>query len=372
MLKLPKRSIGWARTAWLLITMSCLGATQASAPPDEQPESAPAVTLVVGGDILLDRGVRAAADASGDSAWSFRNLGPLLAGADVVVANLECPLTSSDALIFKQFMFRGDPSMARRMREAGFTALSLANNHAYDAGRPGFVETIHHLEAAGILPLGGGNDQEEAYRARIVRTRAGTVALLAFADLPLEGLMPIDSLPGPARFEPERAVAAVRAARSEADWVVVSMHWGLEYARAPAPRQEEVAQLLAREGVDVILGQHPHVLEPVERIGRTLVFYSLGNLVFDSPLPEASETVLARIRLRRGEPAEAEVLPLWIVQGAPQAFPEGGSVAGEGERVVRQLDGYARGVRFLPQESGWWRLANGGPEEGEAETPVGR
>jgi poly-gamma-glutamate capsule biosynthesis protein CapA/YwtB (metallophosphatase superfamily) len=375
MLRFAERYAGWASIArFMILAASSLGgATSASVALDEAPRpAAVGVTLIAGGDILLDRGVRTAAETSGDPAWSFRNLPPLFVGADIVVANLECPLSNSDALILKQFMFRGDPSMARRMRDAGFTALSLANNHAYDAGRPGFVETMRHLEAANILPLGGGKDQEDACCARIVRTRAGTVALLAFADLPLEGLMPIDSLPGPARFETERAVAAVRAARSEADWVVVSMHWGLEYARAPVPRQEEVAQLLAREGVDVILGQHPHVLERVEWIGRTLVFYSLGNLIFDSELPEASETVLARVELRRGQPVEAEVLPLWIIDGAPRPSPAGASQTGKGEQVVRRLEGYGRGVRFLPETSGWWRLKGDIPNEGEAETPVER
>jgi hypothetical protein len=129
---------------------------------------------------------------------------------------------------------------------------------------------------------------------------------------------------------------------------------------------------LAREGVDVILGQHPHVLQRVEWIGRTLVFYSLGNFIFDSTFPEASETVLARLQLRRGEPVEAEVLPLWIIDGAPRPSPAETSPSREGEEVVRQLEGYGRKVRFLAQMSGWWRLTDGAPDEGEAETPVGR
>ena len=195
------------------------------------------------------------------------------------------------------------------------------------------------------------------------------MALLAFVDLPLEGLMPIDSLPGPARFDTAAVVAAVRAARREADWVVVSLHWGLEYARTPVPRQTELSHLLAREGVDLILGHHPHVLEPVERIGDTLIFYSLGNLIFDSSLPEASETVLARVRFRHGEPVEAEVFPLWIVDGAPRPAPGDAwsSIDAEdaAKGIVRRLEGYARGVQFRRQPNGWWRLEESGTNEGD-------
>ena len=135
MLRPPERSCGGAPAALLLTVLLCWGVLLAgtscgsarwvqrgarTAPVSRGPSARGAsdLILVAGGDVLLDRGVRAAAEASGDSSWSFRALPPLLAGVDIAVANLECPLSDSAALLYKQFMFRGDPAMARRMREA--------------------------------------------------------------------------------------------------------------------------------------------------------------------------------------------------------------------------------------------------------------
>jgi poly-gamma-glutamate capsule biosynthesis protein CapA/YwtB (metallophosphatase superfamily) len=311
-----------------------------------------AVVLVAGGDVLLDRGVRATIAATGDPAALFRGLTPLVAGVDIVLANLECPLSTGGAVIVKPYMFCADPALAPALRAAGFTALSLANNHAYDAGREGFVETMDHLEAVGVLALGAGRNQSEACRARYVEADGGTVALLACVDLALEGLAPLDSLAGPARGSAAQFLAAVREARTHADWVVVTVHWGPEYAPFAHARQVDLAHRLAAAGVDVILGHHPHVIQPIEWIDGTIVIYSLGNLVFDANLPQAREALLARIRLVQGGPPGIEIIPLQITGCAPAA-----AVQKEAQYTIDSLERRSPGVRCQYQRDGWWRVA---------------
>lgn len=318
-------------------------------PPGAESDSS--IVIVAGGDVLLDRGVRGAMTAARDPLLPFRGLKPLLTGADVVLANLECPLASSCAPIPKPFSFRGDPELAPVLRQAGFTALSLANNHAYDCGREALLETAAHLEAAGILPVGAGADLEAARRGRRLTVRGIRLALLAFVDMPLEGLMPLADRPGPALWDQEASPAAVAAARGAADVVVVSLHWGGEYSPVPAPEQQRIAALLATAGADVIVGHHPHVVQPVERVGRTLVFYSLGNLVFDPLREEAAAGLLARLRFTTAGLNEASIAPTRIEAGATRPA---GPLAGSAD--VRRLAAVSPEFSLEAAEPGWWRL----------------
>lgn len=313
-----------------------------------------AFELVAGGDVLLDRGVRQAMAAAGDPARVFAGLTPVWAGADLVVANLECPLATTGPTVFKPFMFCGDPALAPVLRRAGFTAFSLANNHAYDAGRDGLLATKRHLEAAGIVPVGADTTQAAAGTARYWDDDDGLIALLACVDMPLEGLAPLDSLPEPARARSDHFLAAVREARARADWVVVMVHWGAEYLPFEQDRQHDFARELAAAGADVIIGHHPHVIQPVARIDGALVFYSLGNLVFDASPPRAQESLLARLRFTRGEPITAEVCPLRLTACAPRAAATIDAV-----EVLERLARYSPGVTFQPQDDGWWKVGEG-------------
>lgn len=315
---------------------------------------AAAFELVAGGDVLLDRGVRQALAAAGDPARVFAGLTPLWSDADLVLANLECPLATTGPTVFKPFMFCGDPELAPVLRRAGFTAFSLANNHAYDAGRDGLLTTKGHLEAAGIVPVGADTTQAAACAARFWRDDGGVIALLACVDMPLEGLSPLDGLPEPARALSEHFLAAVRDARARADWVVVSVHWGSEYLPFEQERQFDLARRLAAAGADVILGHHPHVIQPVARVDGALVFYSLGNLVFDGSPPRAQESLLARLRFTRGAPVVAAVRPLRLTACAPQAAATADAVA-----ILERLRRYSPGMTFQVQDDGWWQVGEG-------------
>jgi poly-gamma-glutamate capsule biosynthesis protein CapA/YwtB (metallophosphatase superfamily) len=245
--------------------------------------------LLFAGDVMLGRGVARIAAADPDGL--FAPIRFQLSSPDLAVANLESPLTlRKHDPSFGPNALEARPTAARLLAAAGFDALSLANNHAGDAG-PGTVsDTVRALEANGIVPVGAGASSAEAYRARIVAVNGLRVALLAF-DASRQGPRAGAGEPGVAWWDESLACEAVKKARSEADLVAVGIHGGAEYVPLTDLYLMRIGTLLARWGADIVWGQGPHVVQPVHLIdpdkdGRpTLVATSLGNFVFDQHVP---------------------------------------------------------------------------------------
>jgi poly-gamma-glutamate capsule biosynthesis protein CapA/YwtB (metallophosphatase superfamily) len=274
-------------------------------------EPAPATfTLAFAGDVMLGRGVAQALAGNWEAA--FAQVRPWLAEADLAFANLESPLTTMPQ-IASGYDLRAAPQAITALHAAGFDIMSLANNHALDAGEAGRAETGATLSAAGIA---GVVERETGHLvSRQAPYPSLVYELLAFDD----STVPLDL---------EAASCMVAAAKEEADLIIVSAHWGGEYQAAPSPHQQSIAQALARAGADLIIGHGPHVLQPVERVGQTLVAYSLGNLLFDQPYPADCRwgLVLRITRLARGKQLAVELLPTIVERGrvrfaSPQEAP---------------------------------------------------
>jgi len=272
--------VGASLIGWLLI---CL-------PGEPVP---PAFTLAFAGDMMLGRGVAQSLDEDWQSAFSA--VRPWLAEADLTFANLESPLTTAPQ-VSSGYDLRAMPAAVSALYTAGFDVVSLANNHALDAGEVGLAETVATLDAAGIA---GVVTQTTGNLRQSVRYH-----LLAFDD----STVPLDM---------GIAARSVAAAVAGADLVIVSVHWGGEYQAAPSPRQRLVAQAFALAGADLIIGHGPHVLQRVEWMGKTLVAYSLGNLLFDQPYPlDCRQGVILRItRSVRGGSLAFELLPTVVERG---------------------------------------------------------
>jgi poly-gamma-glutamate synthesis protein (capsule biosynthesis protein) len=208
---------------------------------------------------------------------------PLFQGADLAFANLETPIAPATGRPGRPFQFNAPAELPAALRESGIRILATANNHAFDQGRRGLQETLDRLDGEGLLAVGSGRDRAQAEETRMVEVRGLRVAFLAFTDIFNVDLDRQATQPWVRGLDPARAAEAVRAARAQADLVVVSVHWGIEYFREPSRRQRTLAAQLAQAGADLILGHHPHVLQPVEVIEngghRTVVAYSLGNFV---------------------------------------------------------------------------------------------
>ena len=242
------------------------------------------VRLLAVGDILMHYDVqRSAREAETGLRALWEDVEPLIHGADIAFANLETPVAPRSGEPGRPFRFNAPAELPAALRASGFTVLSTANNHAYDQGSAGVVETLERLRAEQLVPVGTGATRAEAEQAQVVTVKGLRVAFLGFTDLYNINLNDKAGGPWVRGLDPTAAADAVRAARAAADVVVVSVHWGAEYRHDPLPRQREVAGRLCEAGADLILGTHPHVLQPVEMVvrgpNRTLVAYSLGNFV---------------------------------------------------------------------------------------------
>jgi hypothetical protein len=243
------------------------------------------------GDILLSRQVTREIAARGDAS-PWRDIGDALKGADFVFGNLEGAVGGMDGCQPpKELCFAVNPRLVPLLRQAGFTALGTANNHSGDLGDAGRRATRAALEAAGLAAAGPGGSPA------FFRLGAHTAGLVSLSLVPgRDGI--VDAVPS------WQAAQALRLARALADFVVVSVHWGKELADWATPEQEAQAKWLVAHGADVIIGAHPHVIQPAECVDGRPVFYSLGNHVFDQKYPMTKRGLIAACEIKAGE-AEA-------------------------------------------------------------------
>jgi poly-gamma-glutamate synthesis protein (capsule biosynthesis protein) len=213
----------------------------------------------------------------------WADLVPLFQGADLAFGNLETPVAPTTGRPGVPFQFNAPAALPAALRASGFTVLSTANNHAFDQGPKGVRETLDRLRAERLVAVGSGEDRLHAETLQIVERQGLKVAFLGFTDIFNLDLNRKASEPWVRPLDLEPALAAVREARTQADLVVVSVHWGNEYQRQPTRRQRDIARQLVAAGCDLLLGHHPHVLQPAELVeagGRkALVAYSLGNFI---------------------------------------------------------------------------------------------
>jgi len=349
------------------LTLLCLALgllscrTEKKAPPPPEPTR---LTLVAVGDLLMHQDVKRAAtqDPGGFQAlWS--DLDPIFKAADLVFGNLETPIAPVSGGPGRPFVFNAPVELPPALKASGFAILATANIHAYDQGSKGVVETLERLEAAGLTAIGSGRDRQQAEAPHILERKGIKLAFLAYNDLFNIDLNREGKGPWVARLREDQATEAVRLARTSADLVIVSLHWGKEYEHTPQLRQREIAAKLIEAGADLIIGHHPHVLQPLEWIeakGRKgAVAFSLGNFISNQdrkyqPSMPASEgdnrdgaALLAVFRKDPGGASQLEsvrVEPLWT-ENNWSAFVSGKTAKREIRVVRATADGAALGLR---------------------------
>jgi poly-gamma-glutamate capsule biosynthesis protein CapA/YwtB (metallophosphatase superfamily) len=266
-------------------TRAAPGSATASA-EDEAINPPEPIVIAAVGDLMFARDVATLMEQEG-VAYPFARVLPLFEGADLLIGNLEGAFTDRGVAQEKTYTFRAPPALAPVLSEAGFDAVSLANNHSYDFGEVGLLDTLDALDGVGVASFGAGRDATEAYEARLLEVRGTRIALLGFNDR--GGSQPAGpGVPGVATPSAEM-VAAVEAAGAAADHVIVMFHWGSEYTQEVTARQRELAHAAIDAGAEVVLGSHPHVLQRVERYRGGVIAYSLGNFVFDLDAADYAE-----------------------------------------------------------------------------------
>lgn len=262
------------------------------------------ITLVFAGDILFDDhyAVMAKMQQRGgkiEDAFSEEIL-EVTRGADIFMVNNEFPYTSRGTPTpEKKFTFRAKPEYASYLTDMGADLVSLANNHAYDYGEISLTDSIDTLNGIGIPFVGAGRNLEEAVKPVYFIANDKKIAFISATQIERtdnpDTKEATETSPGVFRcWDVERLLEVVRNAKQVSDYVVVYIHWGTESTEEIDWAQKEQAPKIAEAGADLIIGDHPHVLQPIGYSGETPVFYSLGNYFFNS---KAQDTCLVKATL---------------------------------------------------------------------------
>jgi poly-gamma-glutamate synthesis protein (capsule biosynthesis protein) len=187
----------------------------------------------------------------------------------------------------------------------------------FDCEKKGIVSTIEFLSEEKIKFTGAGETTAQALRPAIFNLKNTRIGFLAYNAYPMDWIVLKEDQPAIAFYDSSRAIEAVEKLKKKADVVIVSLHWGDEYRQKPNSRQIKIAHQLIDAGADLILGHHPHVLQPIEEYKDGVVVYSLGNFVFDQRKSATRKSVIFRAKLSKKGVEEFSTLPVQITDYRP-------------------------------------------------------
>jgi poly-gamma-glutamate synthesis protein (capsule biosynthesis protein) len=256
--------------------------------------------------VRYGHGVRSIIDKYGIE-FIFERVYKYLDG-QIVFGNLEYVLSDIgyDESVLAKGEFRGRPEYAAGLRDAGFTTLSLANNHSMQFGVAAFKDTVAHLKACNINPIGVSiNNFSNSQPIQIKHARFEIIAYSFrpenyFAGKPLYA----NSF--------ENLLSQVESIRNNGAVAIVSLHWGEEFLHTPSPRQREVARSIIDRGASLIIGHHPHVLQGIEQYKSGYIVYSLGNFVADFWQPYARNSTILKCELSENGVQSINMIPIII------------------------------------------------------------
>jgi Bacterial capsule synthesis protein PGA_cap len=308
-------------------TAASNSANQPASPKHPAPRT---VTVLGSGDVLIHPPLwqQAHADALAEGRTGY-DFGPIYAGiagvtrgVDLATCELETPLAPPQGPFAGWPDFNAPPQVLTALKHIGYTTCTTASNHSLDQGYPGVKRTLDELDAAGLKHTGSARSAAEAARPLILTMPNGVkVAQLAYA-FGFNGIPLLSGQPWLANLTdvPTILAAARRAKQAGADIVVLSMHWGTEYDHLATQEQRDQADaLLAAPDIDVILGDHAHVVQPAERIHGKWVVYCMGNQIsrHADPVDESREGVMPKFTFTEVGPhrfrvTRAEAIPTWM------------------------------------------------------------
>jgi poly-gamma-glutamate capsule biosynthesis protein CapA/YwtB (metallophosphatase superfamily) len=275
------------------------------------------VSLVAVGDVCLAGRVNEKLGTTDP----FEYISNEITNADISLGNLECVLTGKVKFKPKRGVLGVEPIAIKYLKI--FKILSLANNHTLDFGITGMKETVDLLEKNSISTLGSGEDYPHAIQPIIFEVNSQKIAFINFVYSFIQDEIPLFSKtqrirrrkrPGPARYSQKEVFDWIRKLKEKTDYIIVSIHWDKERLDYPAPPQRFLAEKLIDNGVDIILGHHPHVIQGVQKYRNGLIFYSLGNFLFDSllmkRLPETKYGMMVKLTLSSKGITKYRLIPI--------------------------------------------------------------
>lgn len=287
--------------------------------------------LIATGDIIPARSVNFRVTNLNDFHWPFLKTAELLKSGDLTVINLESPLIDNCQITNEGMKFCGDSRNVAGLVFAGIDVANLANNHMGNYGVSGVENTKRLLNDSGIATTGTGE-------ATIRDIRGFKFSFLGYNDIE-------SPQPGISQSEEEKITKEIKTARGKADIIVVSFHWGIEYTPKPSDRQRRLAHLAVDSGADLILGNHPHQIQPTEIYKGKLIVYAHGNFVFDQMWSENTKKgVVGRYTFYDNKIIDAEFTPIYIEDyGQPRLLK-----GDEGKEVLTQMK--SESLKLVPIE----------------------
>ena len=264
--------------------------------------------LLFVGDIMLDRGVEYQIQKNKNDFYPFVKISDFLKQFDLVFANLEGPIVAMPADFPDEslkFAFASTTSIS--LAKANFNVVSLANNHTLNMKQQGLTETKDFLNKANIDFVG-----DPAYCLDTPIYQKDGIAILGF------------NITFPFNCSVEEIANVVKAFRaSSTDFLIVTMHWGEEYQPANSQIQQNFAHQIIDEGCDLIIGSHPHVVQNIEEYNGKLIFYSLGNFIFDQYFSnEVQQGLAVEIILLDNKKPEFKLYPIFVGKAQPYLMPQ--------------------------------------------------
>lgn len=304
----------------LVCVLICAVSCEQSPPPrhSQQDREAPFNRLLFAGDVMLSRSVRREILAAHDPALPFRKVAPLMAAADIAFVNLESPFSDRGPYYDGGLIFHAAPETIAGLQLAGVDIASTANNHSRDCGAHGVAFTVSWLRSHGIEPLGSSESEQRTHRGVILTRHGVRFGFLGYTyDQQNGNWRDIDTRI--ALTDVPTVCRDVAALRKRADVVIVSMHNGIEYMPKPTQAQIAFAHAAIDAGATLVIGHHPHVVQPEENYHNGLIFYSLGNFVFDQYQREATQQgEIVEVSFSGRKIMATHVMPVKITPTGPE------------------------------------------------------
>jgi cell wall-associated NlpC family hydrolase len=277
------------------------------------PSAKSAARLIFGGDVMLGRSCAAKIQNGTDP---FEGISSVVRQASFAAANLECTISNLGGAT-NRYAFRAPAQSAQLLRRAGFDAMGVANNHALDFGTVALHDSAAHLLREEIEPVGVETPTRKPCDPTFFSLSDGKrIALLAISDVDPTPNSQIAAASVRAKLGP-----AITKARSQANLVVCFVHWGIENSEKITDEQRELARWLIDRGVDLVVGSHPHCVQPLDFYHGCPIAYSLGNLVFDGAPTVASwnRGALLEVGLNGGAKiSSVSLIPVVLEDGLPR------------------------------------------------------
>jgi poly-gamma-glutamate synthesis protein (capsule biosynthesis protein) len=268
-----------------------------------------------------------------------------LTGADLTLANLENPVIRAAVWHPEDTTFTGELSLLPILEDAGIDGVTLGNNHILDAGTSGLEETLAHLDDAGIAHAGAGMNLAEAREPMIFSLGETKIGVLSYHGVPsYDWTWATESAPGTAPITEEVMTEDVTRLEQKVDVVVVSPHWGKEYIATPEPWQVEYAHAAVDAGADIFVGGHAHWPKGIEIYEGKPVFYGVGNFLLDQSWSEETSTgIFAEVTLYGDRVVQIQAVPFILLDYAQPNFL---TADGGGDRALRKVYAASLGPEF--------------------------